>query len=313
MGLGGVTVVCSLLQADSATAALLYLFVVVLTALWAGLAASLIVSIIAIVCLDYFFTPPVFDVSIGEIDAVALLVFSTTAVVITRLMSTVRKSVEEIRALQSELRLVVDTIPALVSRALPDGSRDFISRGWLDYTGLSPKDGLGWGWTDVIHPDERATFVDDWKSALAAGEPLEAETRLRRADGQHRWFLVRAVPLRDEQQTIQKWYGSATDIEDRKLAEDALRRSEAVLREKASLLDLTHDTVIVRDMNDVITFWNRGAEELYGWKREEAVGNVFHQLLHTIFPAPLEEIMAALLRTSVGRGSSSTPREMARA
>ena len=126
--------------------------------------------------------------------------------------------------------------------------------------------------------------------------------RLRRADGQYRWFLIRAVPLRDEQGTIRKWYGTATDIEDRKQAEDAVRRSEAILREQASLLDLTHDTVFVRDMNDVITYWNRGAEELYGWKRDEAIGKVTHDLLHTVFPAPLEEITAALLRTGRWEG-----------
>jgi len=298
-----VTFVCFRLQADAATAALLYLFVIVLTSLWTGLAASLVVAVAAIVCLDYFFTPPLFHVSIAEeIDAIALVVFSTTAVVITRLLSRVHKSVQEVQALQAEVRLIVDTVPALVWSALPDGSRDFISRRWLEYTGLSPKGGLGWGWTGVIHADDRAAFVDAWKAALASGEPLEAEARLQRADGRHRWFLIRAVPLRDEQKTVRKWYGTATDIEDRKLADDLLRRSEAILREQASLLDLTHDTVFVRDSNDVITYWNRGAEELYGWKRDEVVGQVSHQLLHTIFPAPLEAIRAALLRTGRWEG-----------
>jgi PAS domain S-box-containing protein len=298
-----VTFVCFRLQADSAAPALLYLFVIVLTSLRAGLAASLIVAVVAIFCLDYLFTPPLFSLSIeGIVDAVALVVFSTTAVVITRLMSRVHKSVQGIQALQVELALVVDTIPALVWSALPDGSRDFMSRRWLEYTGLAPKDGLGWGWTSVIHPEDRAAFADEWKAALASGEPLEAAARLRRADGRHRWFLIRAVPLRDEQSTIQRWYGTATDIEDRKLADDAVRRSEATLREQASLLDLTHDTVFVRDTHDVITYWNRGAEELYGWKREEVLGKITHQLLHTIFPMPLEEISATLLRTGRWEG-----------
>jgi PAS domain S-box-containing protein len=82
----------------------------------------------------------------------------------------------------------------------------------------------------------------------------------------------------------------------------SVRRREAVLHEQASLLDLTHDTVFVRDMSDVITYWNRGAEELYGWNRNEAVGQVCHLLLHTIFPAPVEEITAALIRTGRWEG-----------
>ena len=124
----------------------------------------------------------------------------------------------------------------------------------------------------------------------------------RAADGEYRWFLVRAVPLRDDQGTILKWYGVVTDIEDRRLAEQAAGHSQATLRQQASLLDLTHDTIFVRDTNDVITYWNRGAEELYGWRREEAVGQVTHQLLRTIFPMPLAEIAAMLLRTGRWEG-----------
>src|SRR5882724_5167469 len=78
--------------------------------------------------------------------------------------------------------------------------------------------------------------------------------------------------------------------------------SEVVLREQANLLDLTHDTVFARGMDDAITYWNRGAEELYGWTREEALGKVSHQIMNTIFPAPLEEINAELLRTGRWEG-----------
>ncbi len=92
-----------------------------------------------------------------------------------------------------------------------------------------------------------------------------------------------------------EFVGAMMDITERK-------RAEEVLREQASLLNLTHDTVFVRDMHDVITYWNRGAEELYGWTREEAVGKASHRLMQTIFPAPLEEINAQLLRTGRWEG-----------
>ena len=298
IGLALLTFVCFRLHVSITTAALLYLIVVVLVSLEGSFVFSAVVSIIAILCLDYFFIEPRFhiDITLREpLNAVALITFLGTALVITSLMSKVRKSFQDIRALQDQLRLVIDTIPALVWSALPDGSRDFLNQRWLEYTGLSLEEGLGRGWQAAIHPEHRARFMDEWRAALVAGEPFETEARMRRADGAYRWLLIRAVPLRDELGNIVKWYGTSTDIEDRKRAEEALR-------EQASLLNLTHDTVFVRDMNDVITYWNRGAEELYGWTREEAVGKVTHQLLQTIFPAPLDEINAELLRTGRWEG-----------
>jgi PAS domain S-box-containing protein len=87
------------------------------------------------------------------------------------------------------------------------------------------------------------------------------------------------------------------------------RKSFEALREQAGVLDLTHDTVFVRDMNDVITYWNRGAAELYGWTREETIGKVSHQLMQTTFPAPLEEINAGCSVPGFGKGNSSTRRK----
>ena len=207
-----------------------------------------------------------------------------------------RKRAEE-RAKQAEqkLRLVIDTIPVQVWSTLPDGSVDFVNRQWLEYTGLSLEQALPNGWLSVLHPDERAALLQMRDASMARGMPYEVEARIRRADGQYRWYLRRLVPLRDEQGQIVKWLGIGTDIED-------LKRAEATLREHARLLDLTHDTVFVRDMADVITYWNRGAEALYGWTREEAIGKVTHQLTQTIFPEPLDQINQELLRTGRWEG-----------
>jgi PAS domain S-box-containing protein len=167
-----VTFVCFRLDVSITTAALLYLIVVALASLTGSFVLSVVVSIIAILCLDYFFTEPLFHIDAtlrNPLNLVALITFLGTALVITSLMSKVRKSFE-------------------------------------------------------------------------------------------------------------------------------------VMREQAGLLDLTHDTIFVRDLNDVITYWNSGAAELYGWTGEEAVGKVSHQLMQTIFPVPLEEINAALLRTGRWEG-----------
>ncbi len=136
---------------------------------------------------------------------------------------------------EDRLRLVIDTIPAHVWSTVPDGSVDFINQRWLESTGLSVEDGLGWNWGSAVHPDDLTRFVDEWHAALAAGEPMECEARLRQADGEYRWWLIRNVPLRDGLGNIVKWYGTSIDIEDRKQAEDALRQSQAYLSEAQRL------------------------------------------------------------------------------
>ena len=130
---------------------------------------------------------------------------------------------------EDRLRLVIDTIPAQVWSTAPDGSVDFINRRWLESTGLSAETTVGWNWSSAVHPDDLTRFVDALHRALAAGEPMESEARLRQADGKYRWFLIRNVPLRDELGNIVNWYGTSIDIEDRKQAEDALRQAQADL------------------------------------------------------------------------------------
>jgi PAS domain S-box-containing protein len=124
-------------------------------------------------------------------------------------------------AIEQRLRLIIDTIPTIVWRKLPDGSADFLNRNFREYTGLSLEHGLGWGWMNAFHPEDR--LKEEWQAAFAGGKPFEKEARLRRADGQYRWFLIRAVPLLDEQRNIVRWYGTTSDIDDLKRAEDRAR------------------------------------------------------------------------------------------
>jgi PAS domain S-box-containing protein len=145
---------------------------------------------------------------------------------------------DRLRQTERMLRLTIQTIPVFIVTALPDGTVDFVSPRFTEFTGLSEAEWLGAGWLNATHPDDRDGAAERWQLALSAGEPFELETRLRRADGSYRWFLGRAVPLRDETGHVVKWYATATDIEDRKRSEEKLRRSEAYLRDVQRLVHM---------------------------------------------------------------------------
>jgi PAS domain S-box-containing protein len=147
---------------------------------------------------------------------------------------------------------------------------------------------------DRVHPDDAAFARGVIARATADKVAFDFEHRLLMPDGSVKHLHVVASPLMDEPGELQ-FVGAVMDITARKLAEEELR-------ERAQLLDLTHDTIFVRGMNDAISFWNRGAEQLYGWSTDEAIGQISHQLLRTIFPSPLEEITSELLGTGRWEG-----------
>jgi len=136
---------------------------------------------------------------------------------------------ESLQSSEDRLRRVINTIPAHVWSTLPDGSVDFINQRLLESTGLSIEALLGSGWLSIIHPDDRTRFTATWRSALAAGEPAEMEARVWTAQRDYRSLLVRNVPLRDGRREIVKWYGTGIDIEDRKRAEESLRKAQGDL------------------------------------------------------------------------------------
>jgi PAS domain S-box-containing protein len=135
---------------------------------------------------------------------------------------------------EDQFRMMVDKIPALAWSCRSDGTTEFLNQRWLDYTGLSAEKALGWGWKIAIHPEDVEKLMDNWLRLLASGEPGEEEARLRRFDGEYRWFLFRVVPIRDEQDKVVRWYGTNTDIEDRKRAESLLAAEKRSLEMIAS-------------------------------------------------------------------------------
>jgi formate hydrogenlyase transcriptional activator len=174
------------------------------------------------------------------------------------------------------LRTIIDTIPALAWSARPDGSAEFFNRRWLDYTGISAEEASDWGWTVALHPEDRDRLEDYWRQLLASGEAGEIEGRLRRFDSEFRWFLFRASPLRDGSGKVVQWYGTNTDIEERKRAEDALRSSEQSLR---LIVDSIPGFVCTLNAagevellsRQVLEYFGKTAEELKNWSTGDAV------------------------------------------
>jgi PAS domain S-box-containing protein len=140
--------------------------------------------------------------------------------------------IQQVQRQEKHLRDVIDAIPALAFSSSPNGKNEWVNRRWVEYSGFSAEASSGSGWRSQVHPDDLDEHVEKWQRSLASGEPFENEARRRSASGEYRWFLVRAVPLRDAHGIILKWYGTLTDIEDRKKAEqerERLRQLEADL------------------------------------------------------------------------------------
>ena len=132
--------------------------------------------------------------------------------------------IEDLKRTEDQIRLIIDTIPTMAWSIQPDGAVDFVNQRWLDYTGLSLEEEIEEP-TRPMHPEDIPGAMEKWLANRAACEPSEDELRLRRADGEFRWFLVRTAPLRDEEGNLVKWYGVSIDIEDRRHAEDSLREA----------------------------------------------------------------------------------------
>src|SRR6266508_1856419 len=178
-------------------------------------------------------------------------------------------------ATENALRRAVDTTPAFIHTSRPDGYLDYFNRGWLDFLGKSLEDVCGWRWTDSVHPEDVAELVRKWHAALASGEPLEVESRVRRADGSYRAFLHRKLPLRDEHGNIVKWFGSSIDIEDRKCAEqkiaektNKLERSEFYLREGERLAHMGSWSLKPDGMFD---YWSPETFVIFGFDSSEGI------------------------------------------
>jgi PAS domain S-box-containing protein len=190
-----------------------------------------------------------------------------------------RKLAEErVRQAERELRTTIETIPASVWSALPDGSLDFVSQSWVDFTGLSKNEWVDWGWKSAVHPEDLDRLLTKWREAVATGESFEEEYRFRRANGEYRWYLDRGVPLRDDHGSIVRWYGTLHDVDDRKRAEEALQKSEQQWRD---VFENNPTMYFMVDAAGIVLAVNPFGAEQLGYKVDELVSqsvlNVFYE------------------------------------
>ncbi len=293
---------------------------VVFSAWYCGLGPSIVTTLISALGVWYWFLPPLhsFRLQDPKTQISGLVGFGVLSGFIIALGEANRRSrhkkrsVEDaIREKESEFHLLADSIPALCWMALGDGHIFWYNARWYEYTGTTPEQMEGWGWQSVHNPEILPSVLERWKASLATGRTFEMEFPLRGADSVFRWFLTRVRPVRNSEGNIARWFGTNTNIhEQRELRESLIEaRQELEMRvrertaeleqktsellQKATMLDLANDAIFARCAEDTISYWNEGAERLYGWTSAEVVGRSTHEVLRTEFPVPLEEIKSS--------------------
>jgi two-component system CheB/CheR fusion protein len=174
-----------------------------------------------------------------------------------------------LREQASQLRQMAESSPTLVWGFRPDGSCDYLSAQWVDYTGVPDAEQHGFGWLEQVHPEDRVHARDAWRAAVEGGRPLDVEFRLRGKGGGWRWFQVRAVPIRDSMRAIVRWYGTASDIEPLKLAEQRL----------AALVEHMEEAFLTLDSRRAVADLNPAAESLLGRPRQDVLGKDLREAL----------------------------------
>jgi PAS domain S-box-containing protein len=287
----------------------LFLCAVMFSAWFGGFRPGLLATVLSVVSLNYYFAPPLYSMAVELREIPRLVIFSLAAVLVGSLSAAQKRAEEKMRQAERELRATIDTIPTLAWHARPDGSVEYHNRRWLHYTGLTADDALDWDWKVAIHPEDLATLTNTWRSIFAAGTPGDVEARLRRFDGEYRWFLFRAEPLRDELGKIVRWYGANTDIEDRRRAEEALHHAQAELAHVARVTALGELAAsIAHEVNQPLAAIVADANACLNWLAAERpdLNNVRESLAAIVSDGDragqvVARIRALLSRSSAGR------------
>ena len=276
------------------------LVAVLITGLVSGLGPAMVAWGLATLAFKYYFTPPLDSLNVDVAQLPRLIVFASVALLMAAVsaarhkaedgLKSARDGLEQrVRERTARFRDLVNSVEGIVWEADAATFRfSFVSDQAERILGYPAERWLAEPTfrKDHLHPDDRERAVPFRERASGENRGHEFEYRMIAADGRVVWLRDLVTVVGDPEHAPQL-RGVTVDITD-------LKHAETALRERAGLLDLTHDTVFVRDMNDVVTYWNRAAEEFYGWTAEEAVGKVSHHLTQTIFPEPIEHIQATL-------------------
>ena len=196
-----------------------------------------------------------------------------------------RAALEMIGQEAARLQTVIDTVPSFLWTSLPDGSKEYLNKRWYEYTGLPLEQGNGWGWKVVVHPDDLDRLLREWLALVDGRKPGELETRIRRYDGEYRWFLIRIVPQLDAEGNVVRWFGSNTDIEDRKRAETKLLEDERELRR---ITDAIPHTIVVLDPKGHPLYANQAMLDYTGLTMQDVLASDFRA--RTFHPEDLERV-----------------------
>jgi PAS domain S-box-containing protein len=286
---------------------------VIFAAWFGGFGPGLLAIALSLLAVHYYLVPPVnsfalkqnlFAMDVAELPRLALFLITS---LIVNFISSAQRSAKEaaIRAeakaarAEREIRLITDTIPALVWTAFPDGAVEYFNQRWLAYTGLTLEQARGWGFIDACHPNDRASVRDFTSRRIRHGasvNDIQTEVRLRGVDGKYRWFLGRAVALPDEAGNIIRWYGTNIDIEDRKQAEDALRQSEAYQTEAQRL---SHTGSFGWTVSSGDIFWSDESYRIFEYDPATRVKIEF--VLNRVHPDDIELVRQVTNRAAARR------------
>ncbi len=225
------------------------------------------------------------------------------AVSFTDITERVRAS-ERLRESEARLRTLTNALPAFVWFATPDGELQYFNDRWYEYTGQTPEEALPRGWAATLHPDDAKQTASTWDQARAAGTTYEIEVRYRRHDGAYRWYVARAEPMRDAAGAITAWFGTSSDIHDRRSAEAELQRLNAILtgeveertRERDRIFEMSNDLFAVAGFDGYLKTINPAWSSLLGYPEEELLARPFIELVHPDDHGAAAEIVG-LLRT----------------